>query len=193
MLIHAFNVYSALTSNSAKTADTCNIDNCGIWCQGIEKPYHPNYFLDNIIWSSRTIYCWILTCKAAGSDFCKSSKTIKSIITTLISSSLICTVYRVIQKIVTILLACHSHNCWPRRLCFGHVPYIYRFYFTNIQAKRCNGFLAGEESQNCLILVQEQTVVKVSSNLRRVWHGISWSFAVPLHFEECEPFRYHGH
>ena len=34
-------------------------------------------------------------------------------------------------------------------------------------------FLVREESQNWLILVQEQTVDKMSSNLKRVWHGIS--------------------
>ena len=78
-------------------------------------------------------------------------------------------------------------------MCFGHVvPNICRSYLAKIRVKRCNGFLVREESQNCIILVQEQTVAKISPNLRRVWHGASWSFTVHLHFEECEPFREHG-
>ena len=59
-----------------------------------------------------------------------------------------------IQKSVTILIAHHFHNYWPKWLCFGHiVPNICRFYLTKIQVKRCNSFLTRGKSQNCLILV----------------------------------------
>ena len=57
------------------------------------------------------------------------------------------------------------------------------------KVKRFNGFLAWGEIRNCLILLQEQTAVAISPTLRWVWHGISWSFPVHPHFQECETFR----
>ena len=77
------------------------------------------------------------------------------------------------KKSVTILIACHSHNYWRIRLCFGHVvPNICRFYSVNIQVKRCNGLLTGGASQKFFYF---GTKTNDSHNITNSAASVAWN------------------
>ena len=82
------------------------------------------------------------------------------------------------NKIVSVPKKCHDFNRmpFPRLLmemialwtcCSQHLLIL----FDKKPVKRCNGFLTRGEGPNCLIFVQEQHLVTISSTLQRVWHG----------------------
>ena len=93
----------------------------------------------------------------------------------------------VFPKNVTILIIWHSHNFRQTITLWACLSQHLSIWVTNVQAKRCNSFLARSRTRNSLILVWEQAVTTISTP-RQVWHGISWPILVHAHFRVSKHF-----